>query len=43
MSTAHVAKEVANYINLRPHLEETDLGKDQRVIDLRLPQLAFVD
>ncbi|MBX9924039.1 MAG: hypothetical protein K2Y01_08005 [Rhabdochlamydiaceae bacterium] len=43
MSTAHVAKEVANYLNLRPHLEETDLGKDQRVIDLRLPQLAFVD
>lgn len=43
MSTAHVAKEVANYLSLRPHLEETDLDKSQRVIDLRLPQLAFID
>lgn len=43
MSTAHVAKEVVNYLNLRSHLEGVDTEKAQRVIDLRIPQLAFVD
>jgi len=50
LSTVHYAKEIANYFKLRPHLLEIEKEKllmgeplKERIIDLRLPQLAFVD
>lgn len=50
LSTASFSKEIANYLNLRPHLIELEEQKIQKgeklpdkVIDLRLSQLAFID
>jgi hypothetical protein len=43
MSTAHVEQEVVNYRNLRAHLDSATIEKQQTVIDLRIPKLAFID
>lgn len=50
LSTAHFTQEITNYFHLRPHLLETEKEKilageklKERVIDLRISQLAFVD
>jgi hypothetical protein len=51
LSTKQFAKEIINYISLRPHLIEMDQQEalvgnrkfQERVIDLRVSQLAFID
>ncbi len=50
LSRLHFSKEIANYLKLRPHLLEVEKERvlmgdilKERVIDLRLSQLAFVD
>ena len=50
LSTRHFSKEIANYLKLRPYLLETEKTKalagekiKEKIIDLRISQLAFVD